>query len=236
MVIPVSRAQVVQTAAGPRSPNPLEVSLVRRRTPALFGSLIVVTLTLGACASNDDSTTTGAGTPAGSAPATSAAPSTPASPAPSSPNPEQLKKLLAQALEKYAVKTPPANTPAVSGDVGKKPEVAKPAGEAPAKLVIKDLVVGEGAEAPVNSTVTVDYHGVQWDTGKEFDSSFGKDPATFPLGNLIPGWQIGIPGMKEGGRRELVVPAELAYGPAGGQHELSGKVLVFVIDLKKVGA
>ena len=219
---------------------------MRRRTPALLGSLLLATLLLGACASQDDTPTADAGSPAGSTSAapssaassaapSSAAPSAPTSAAPSSPSPEQLKQLLAQALDKYAAKTPPQNTPAVSGAVGKKPEVSKPAGDPPAKLVIKDLVVGKGAEAPVNSTVTVDYHGVKWDDGAEFDSSFGREPATFPLGNLIPGWQIGIPGMKEGGRRELVVPAELAYGPAGGQHELAGKTLVFVIDLKKVG-
>jgi peptidylprolyl isomerase len=206
---------------------------VRRRTPALLGStLLCVSLLLTACASDDDGTT-GANPPP-------AAGTSPTSPPPASPTASEsvdLDKALADALAKYALATPPANTPKVSGEVGQKPTVAKPAGTEPTKLVIKDLVVGKGPVAPVNSTVTVDYHGVRWDNGEVFDSSFGKQPAEFPLANLIPGWQIGIPGMKEGGRRELVVPAELAYGPAGGSGgELAGKTLVFVIDLKKVGA
>ncbi|HEX3678566.1 MAG TPA: FKBP-type peptidyl-prolyl cis-trans isomerase, partial [Galbitalea sp.] len=53
----------------------------------------------------------------------------------------------------------------------------------------------------------------------------------FPLGSLIKGWQQGIPGMKVGGRRELICPPNLAYGPAGGGHRLSGRTLIFVIDL-----
>ncbi|WP_044990590.1 FKBP-type peptidyl-prolyl cis-trans isomerase, partial [Prescottella equi] len=65
-----------------------------------------------------------------------------------------------------------------------------------------------------------------------FDSSFLRgESVAFPLNRLIPGWQEGIPGMKVGGRRKLTVPPELAYGPAGGGHQLSGKTLVFVIDL-----
>lgn len=141
---------------------------------------------------------------------------------------------LRRAYEQFVAKTPPANTPTVSGALGAKPRIAKPQGAAPKKMVVKDIAVGTGATAPVDATVTVDYVGVRWDNGREFDTSFGKAPVTFPLGNLIAGWQIGIPGMKEGGRRELVIPADLAYGPAGSGHELAGQTLVFVIDLKKV--
>ena len=57
------------------------------------------------------------------------------------------------------------------------------------------------------------------------------EPIDFPLGRLIKGWQEGIPGMKVGGRRQLICPPDLAYGPAGGGHRLSGKTLIFVIDL-----
>ena len=208
---------------------------MRRRTPALLGStLLCASLLLTACAS-DDGSSTAAPPPSGGT--STSPPATPPSQTPSASQSVDLDKALADALAKYAVATPPANTPKVSGAVGQKPTVAKPAGTEPTKLVIKDLVVGTGPVAPVNSTVTVDYYGVRWDNGQEFDTSFGKEPAKFPLANLIPGWQIGIPGMKEGGRRELVVPAELAYGPAGGNGgELAGKTLVFVIDLKKVGA
>jgi peptidylprolyl isomerase len=80
--------------------------------------------------------------------------------------------------------------------------------------------------------VKVHYLGVDYETGEEFDSSWGRGtPIEFPLGRLIKGWQEGIPGMKVGGRRTLICPPEMAYGPAGGGHRLSGRTLVFVIDL-----
>ena len=116
-----------------------------------------------------------------------------------------------------------------------KPEIEFQEGPAPTDLVIKDLVVGEGAEAVPGGTVDVHYVGVEFESGEEFDSSWGRgETIQFPLRGLIQGWQDGIPGMKEGGRRELVIPPHLAYGPAGG-HFLGGKTLIFVIDLIKVG-
>ena len=115
------------------------------------------------------------------------------------------------------------------------PEIDLPGGPAHAELVTTDVTVGEGAEAASGSTVTVHYVGVEYDSGEEFDSSWGRgEPIAFPLGNLIKGWQEGIPGMKVGGRRQLVCPPALAYGPAGGGHRLSGKTLIFVIDLLDV--
>ena len=116
-----------------------------------------------------------------------------------------------------------------------KPEIDIPAGDPPTELQSTDVVVGQGAEAPPGATVTVHYLGVEFDTGEQFDSSWDRgEPVEFPLARLIPGWQKGIPGMKVGGRRQLVVPPEQAYGPAGGGHRLSGKTLVFVIDLVAV--
>ena len=113
-----------------------------------------------------------------------------------------------------------------------KPEVEFPDGPAPTELVIDDVVVGDGAEAVPGGTVTVHYVGVEFDTGEEFDSSWARDESIeFPLRGLIQGWQDGIPGMKVGGRRQLTIPPELAYGPAGGGHRLSGQTLIFVIDL-----
>ncbi len=113
-----------------------------------------------------------------------------------------------------------------------KPEIDFFEGPAPADLVITDLVVGTGAEAAPGSTVDVHYVGVEFETGEEFDASWNRGSSiNFPLGSLIAGWQKGIPGMKVGGRRQLVCPPHLAYGPAGGGHRLSGKTLVFVIDL-----
>jgi peptidylprolyl isomerase len=103
---------------------------------------------------------------------------------------------------------------------------------APAELTIKEVTVGTGVEAPAGATVKVHYLGVDYETGEEFDSSWGRGtPIEFPLGRLIKGWKEGIPGMKVGGRRTLICPPEMAYGPAGGGHHLSGRTLVFVIDL-----
>jgi len=113
-----------------------------------------------------------------------------------------------------------------------KPEIDFFEGPAPADLVITDLVVGTGVEATPGATVDVHYVGVEFETGEEFDASWNRGSSiNFPLASLIVGWQKGIPGMKVGGRRQLVCPPLLAYGPAGGGHRLSGKTLVFVIDL-----
>jgi peptidylprolyl isomerase len=113
-----------------------------------------------------------------------------------------------------------------------KPEIDFPDGPPPSELVIEDLVVGDGAEAVPGGNVEVHYLGVEYDTGEEFDSSWNRGQTIeFPLRGLIQGWQDGIPGMKVGGRRKLVIPPALAYGPAGSGHRLSGKTLIFVIDL-----
>jgi len=113
-----------------------------------------------------------------------------------------------------------------------KPEIEPIMGDAPTELVISDLVVGDGAEATPGATVDVHYVGVDFETGEEFDSSWGRgESIQFPLNGLVRGWQEGIPGMKVGGRRQLICPPAWAYGPAGGGHRLSGRTLVFVIDL-----
>ncbi|MCJ0699981.1 FKBP-type peptidyl-prolyl cis-trans isomerase [Frigoribacterium sp. CFBP9039] len=113
-----------------------------------------------------------------------------------------------------------------------KPEIDAPEGPAPTELQIVDITVGDGDEAKSGSTVNVHYLGVEYDSGEEFDSSWSRgEPINFPLAALVLGWQEGIPGMKVGGRRKLVLPPHLAYGPAGGGHSLSGKTLIFVIDL-----
>ncbi|MBL3686473.1 FKBP-type peptidyl-prolyl cis-trans isomerase [Leucobacter zeae] len=112
-----------------------------------------------------------------------------------------------------------------------KPEIDAPEGPAPEELQIVDLIEGSGDEATAGSTVDVHYLGVEYDSGEEFDSSWSRgESINFPLRALIQGWQVGIPGMKVGGRRKLVVPPAQAYGTSGG-HPLSGKTLIFVIDL-----
>lgn len=113
-----------------------------------------------------------------------------------------------------------------------KPEVGFPEGPAPTELVMVDDIIGEGDEATAASTVDVHYLGVGFESGEEFDSSWSRgESINFPLRSLIAGWQQGIPGMRVGGRRTLIVPPELAYGPAGSGHPLAGQTLIFVIDL-----
>ncbi|RNE48638.1 FKBP-type peptidyl-prolyl cis-trans isomerase [Corynebacterium alimapuense] len=117
-----------------------------------------------------------------------------------------------------------------------KPKVEALSGPAPKDLVSSDIIVGEGEEAHAGGMVKVHYVGVDFESGQEFDSSWDRgDAIEFPLNGLIAGWQEGIPGMKVGGRRQLSIPPEKAYGPAGGGHPLSGRTLVFVIDLLSVG-
>ncbi len=117
-----------------------------------------------------------------------------------------------------------------------KPEIDAPEGPAPSELTATDIEVGDGAEATPGAQVVVHYVGVDYETGEEFDSSWSRgESIAFPLNGLIRGWQEGIPGMKVGGRRKLVCPPEYAYGPVGGGHRLSGRTLVFVIDLLGVG-
>ena len=113
-----------------------------------------------------------------------------------------------------------------------KPEIEPTLGDAPTDLVITDLVVGDGPEATPGATVDVHYVGVDFETGEQFDASWDRGQSiSFPLNGLVRGWQEGIPGMKVGGRRQLICPPAWAYGPAGGGHRLSGRTLVFVIDL-----
>jgi FKBP-type peptidyl-prolyl cis-trans isomerase len=98
-------------------------------------------------------------------------------------------------------------------------------------LYWQDLVVGSGAEAEATSMVTVHYTG--WlHNGTKFDSSYDRgEPAIFPLANLILGWREGIPGMRVGGKRKLVVPSQLGYGPSGQGSIPGNATLVFDIEL-----
>jgi peptidylprolyl isomerase len=119
-----------------------------------------------------------------------------------------------------------------------KPKVEKPSGAPPKELVTNDLEEGSGPEAKSGDTVTVQYVGVNYKTGKEFDSSWSRsEPFSFTLGagEVIPGWDQGIEGMKVGGRRELVIPPELGYGAAGAPPAIpANETLVFVVDLEAV--
>jgi peptidylprolyl isomerase len=97
-----------------------------------------------------------------------------------------------------------------------RPEIEPMMEPAPSVLTAKDMVIGDGAEAPANSVVNVHYLGVDYETGEEFDSSWGRgESIEFPLNRLIKGWQEGIPGMKVGGRRMLICPPEMAPTDVG---------------------
>lgn len=119
-----------------------------------------------------------------------------------------------------------------------KPAVTVPDGAPPKKLEIKDLEEGTGATAKAGDEVTVQYVGVGYDSEEEFDSSWSRnEPFTFGLGagQVITGWDQGVEGMKVGGRRELIIPANLAYGPSGSPPAIGpNETLIFVIDLLEV--
>jgi peptidylprolyl isomerase len=172
---------------------------------------LVATAALGvaACGSSDDtaSTTTDPAAPAATTPA-----STTTAPAKAAPR-------------------------SISKDLATKPEIPKPTGKPPTKLVVKDIVKGKGKAARAGTNVTVQYVGVSYSTGQQFDASWdGGQPFQFQLGAqmVIPGWDQGVAGMKKGGRRELVIPPDLAYGPQGRPGIAPNETLVFVIDLLSV--
>ena len=127
----------------------------------------------------------------------------------------------------------------VSTDTSKKPKIEKPpATDPPKDLAIIDVVDGKGKAAKAGDELEVQYVGVTFSEGKEFDASWGKgQPFSFKLGEggVIKGWDEGLKGMKVGGRRELVIPSDQAYGAAGSPPNIGpDEPLVFVIDLKKI--
>ncbi|MFG2192332.1 FKBP-type peptidyl-prolyl cis-trans isomerase [Streptomyces sp. NPDC048639] len=119
-----------------------------------------------------------------------------------------------------------------------KPEIDFPGGEPPADLDIQDLWEGEGPVAKAGDSVSVHYVGVAFSTGEEFDASWNRGtPLRFQLGvgQVIPGWDQGVQGMKVGGRRQLVIPPHLAYGDRGAGGRIKpGETLIFVCDLVSV--
>ena len=122
----------------------------------------------------------------------------------------------------------------VSGEAGSEPVVAITPGDPVTELEVTDVIVGEGDAVQAGATVTAHYVGYGAATSQMFDSSWVRgEPATFPLPNVILGWQEGLVGMQAGGRRLLVIPAELGYGnnPPPGSGIEAGETLIFVVDL-----
>ena len=132
------------------------------------------------------------------------------------------------------------DTASISKDLSEKPAVAQPSGEPPAELQKQDIVKGKGTAARAGDTVSVQYVGNSWSTGTQFDASWdrGAEPFRFPLGagQVIPGWDQGVAGMKPGGRRLLVIPPDLAYGTQSPSPDIApNETLIFVVDLKQLG-
>jgi len=122
----------------------------------------------------------------------------------------------------------------VTGDYGSEPVVVITPGDPVTQLQVTDLVVGTGDALAAGAMMTADYVGYGAATGQMFDASWVRgEPATFPLARVILGWQEGLVGMQVGGRRLLVIPAELGYGdnPPPGSGIEPGETLIFVVDL-----
>jgi peptidylprolyl isomerase len=118
-----------------------------------------------------------------------------------------------------------------------RPKVEVPSGAPPKQLETIDLIEGSGAEAKAGDNVTVQYVLVDYKSGKEIEASWDRgEPFAFTLGtgSVIPGWDQGVEGMKVGGRRELIIPPELAYGAEGSPPIGPNATLIFVVDLVAV--
>ncbi len=120
-----------------------------------------------------------------------------------------------------------------------KPIITVPGGEPPTELQMEDLVEGDGTVAAAGMAATVDYVGVSWSTGEEFDASWNRnDTFGFNLGagEVISGWDLGVQGMKVGGRRRLTIPPEMGYGAFGAGGVIApNETLIFVVDLRRLG-
>jgi FKBP-type peptidyl-prolyl cis-trans isomerase len=200
--------------------QPGAMTIPKRRLPVPL-ALVVAALIAAGCGSDDSGSTDTAATTTETQPATQP----PQQPAESgAPKPRKVKPSPAEA------------------DLGRKPKPAKGTGKPPSKLVVQDLIVGKGKKAASGDMVSVQYVGVLFDNGKEFDASWNGAkpgrPLQFPVGvgQVIPGWDQGVPGMRVGGRRKLIIPSELAYRDQGYPPAIPpNAALIFDIDLKKVG-
>ncbi len=125
-------------------------------------------------------------------------------------------------------------------DTDAKPEIRVPEGDPPSELQTEDLVEGDGRVAREGDQLRMQYVGISWSTGEEFDASWERgEPFSFELGggDVIRGWDQGIEGMRVGGRRLLVIPPDLGYGAQGSPPAIGpNETLVFVVDLQRAGS
>ena len=111
-----------------------------------------------------------------------------------------------------------------------RPQIEQPEGDVPFELGIEDLVVGSGDEATAGKKVTVHYVDASWNRDQPFEFKLGK-------GQVIPGWDAGVQGMRVGGRRKLTIPSAMAYGARGAGGVIQPhEPLVFVVDLLGVSS
>jgi peptidylprolyl isomerase len=130
--------------------------------------------------------------------------------------------------------TSASGLPSVTDNAGEAPTITPPTGAAPTTLQSVDIIEGTGAEVLATSTITFHYTLMSWSDGQVLESSWTSgQPAVFSLTQLIAGWQQGLPGMKVGGRRLLVVPPSLGYGVIPG-HPLETETLIFSLDILAV--
>lgn len=152
---------------------------------------------------------------------------------------EQVKNPPKLEEPKVQIKKVKVEPTAAERDLSKKPPVKARGDNPPDEVVVEDLVVGKGKTAESGDTVDVRYVGVLYKDGKEFDASWARADNSFSFtlggGQVIQGWDEGVEGMREGGRRRLLIPADKAYGAQGSPPKIPGDAaLIFVVDLKKV--
>lgn len=176
----------------------------------------LATVAVAGCGSSSKSsnTTSSSGTPGATTPTTSGAPGAPAA-------------------------IPPADR-SPAGKINTEPTVKVPSGPPPGRLETADLIAGNGQTASSGSSVAIQYVGASYSTGKVFDASWNRHqtlPFTLGQGEVIPGMDQGVAGMKVGGRREIIIPSALAYGanPPAGSGIAANETLIFIVDLVSIG-
>jgi peptidylprolyl isomerase len=136
-----------------------------------------------------------------------------------------------------------ANVDAIAAGITKntkqEPKIVMPSGDPPTQLVIKDVVKGKGPKAKPGDKLTMQYTGYSWSNGQKFDASWDRGGQPFPFqlgaGMVIPGWDKGMVGMQKGGRRLLIIPPDMGYGPQGSGPIAPNETLIFAVDLEKIG-
>jgi peptidylprolyl isomerase len=201
----------------------MELRARRRRRNTIAGAVIATLAVIGGIVALAVTLSGGSGKKVNAADQVSATPSASAS-ASATPPPAAPKKC-----------APIKPDPPAKGE----PTVPPVTGKAPTKLVVKDLKQGHGKSAKSGDQLTVNYVGVSCSTGTAFDASYPRhQPFTLKAlgqGQVIPGWDKGLVGMRAGGQRELIIPASLGYGPSGSGSIKPNETLIFVVDLVKIG-